>query len=207
MAVPDIPYTSGLPQVQSPVSWLNALNNVTGSLGDLGSILGNQARGDAQGQVAQGQLDNAANSNLINLYRSQQDAQNQAAQLDLERQQFGTTNRGQTAKQALIGALLGGGYQPTHVSVPGIQTANIGGGLASSLLSNPQTRAAMQTLFSKANNAQNTPLSFTGGNLVNAPTLTPVTKIQTGAAGKTGGFLQDLAGIGKVAATVLPFLF
>lgn len=183
---------------------LGALPSILGGMGDLGSVLGAQASGDQSAAFQQGQLNQGANSNLINLYGAQQNAQNQLAQLDLARQQVGTNNRAQTAKQALIGALLGGGMQPTHLSAGNVQGANVSGGLLNSLLSNPAARQAMLTMGSQASTAQNTPLSFQGGNLVQAPTLNPVPNVQNGGAkAKTGGILQD---IGSIAGAVAPFL-
>ncbi len=167
----------------------NKFQDLLSGLSGVGSVLGAQAKGDAQGQVSQGQLDNSNNSNLINLYNSAQNAQFQAGNQDLQRQQYATNNRATTAKQALIGALLGGGYQPSHI---GPVNPNSGGGLARSILGSPSAMAAMQTLNKQANTAQNTPLTFTGGNILAQPTLAPPTKISTGAAGKTGGFLQLL---------------
>lgn len=178
-------------------------STLTGSLGSLGSVLGQQAKGDAQGQVVQGQLDNANNANLINLFNVGQRAQFDAGNQDLERKQFATNNRAQTAKQALVAALLSGGFQPTSLSTPGIPQSSVSGGLARSLLSNPGTLAAMKTLGTQASDAQQTPLSFTGGNLLPMPTLAPPTKISTGVAGKTGGFLQDLGAV----APLLGLLF
>ena len=169
--VPTIPTpTSGLPSLAQPSS---DFQKILAMLGAPGSVLGAQAAGDTQGQVVQGQLDNQNNQNQIGLYNDAQNAQFQAGNQDLQRQQFATNNRGQTAKQALVGALLGGGYKPTSINVQGITPANVSGGLARSLLTDPKSLAAMQTLNSQASTAQNTPLSFTGGNVLTRPTLAP----------------------------------
>lgn len=180
------------------------LQSILSGAASLGSVLGKQAQGDASAQVQQGLLNNSNNSNMIGLYGQQQNAQNQAAQTDLERQQFGTNNRSQVAKQALIGKLLGGGLQPTSISVPGIKSAQFSGGLLNSLNSNPGALAAMQTLGNQASTAQNTPLKFTGGNLVTPPTLGAMPDVtKSTAKAKTGGILQDIGAIGK---DILPFL-
>src|SRR5215472_15552714 len=77
------------------------------SIGTLGGLLGKQAQGDNAAAVDQGQLNNAFNNSQIGLYGAQQTAQNQAANLDLERQAFTTNNRAANAKQALLASLLG----------------------------------------------------------------------------------------------------
>lgn len=184
------PFTGG-----ASLGLIPAINGVS-------SVLGAQQKGKAQGAATQAQLQDEHDRNAIALYQAQQAAQNQAAQTDLQRQQFGTTNRGTTAKQALIGALLGGGYKPSSLSVPGIPQASMSGGLARSILSDPNSQTAMKTLFSQANTAQNTPVSFTGGQIMTPPTMTPLPNVGG------SGFLSNLADIGQLAgaATAPSFL-
>src|SRR5579862_3406147 len=177
-----------------PVPGAGILGDVLKGAGSAGSVLGAQQAGKAKGALDQAGAQQGQDRNAISLYQAQQQAQNQAAQTDLERQQFATTNRGQTAKQALIGALLGGGYQPTQIAP---KSSIVSGGLARSLLNSPQTRAAMQTLNSQASTAQNTPLSFTGGNLVTPPSLTPLPQMGSGT-------LSDVANGLQLAGAVAP---
>lgn len=194
MPTPNIPTTVGFPSGSSDQAkpWWQQLGS---GLGDLGTVLGKQAQGDASAAAAQGNLDLGMNADLLNLYRSQQDAQNQAADLDLARQQFGTTNRAQVAKQALIGALLGGGYQPTQIG-PGFSS----GGLVRSLNSNPDALAALRTLGTQASTAQQTPLSFTGGQLITPPTLkTPTPVNQKSKKGFWGSIFQDIGAVAPLA--------
>ena len=196
--IPSIPTTSGIPS-QTDNSFLQNVQKILAGMSSPGTVLGAQAAGDAQGQQVQGQLDNQNNQNQIGLFNDLQNAQFQAGNQDLQRQQFATQNRGKTAQQALVGALLGGGYQPTHI---GPANPNTGGGLARSILGSPSAQAVGRPLNTQASTAQNTPLSFTGGNLLTPPTLAPPTKISTGASGKTGGFLQLVASL----APLLGFL-
>lgn len=166
--------------------------------GAVGSALGKQQQGKATGAIAEANAKQAQDRNAIAAYQAAQQAQNQAAQTDLERQQFGATNRAQTAKQALIGSLLGGGYQPTTISIPGVPQANVSGGLARNLLANPAARQAMSTLASQASTAQNTPLSFQGGNILPPPTLTPLPNVGG------SGALSNIADIGQIAGAAAP---
>src|SRR5579862_5405315 len=166
-----------------PVPGAGILGDVLKGAGSAGSVLGAQQAGKAKGALDQAGAQQGQDRNAISLYQAQQQAQNQAAQTDLERQQFATTNRGQTAKQALIGALLGGGYQPTQIAP---KSSIVSGGLARSLLNSPQTRAAMQTLNSQASTAQNTP-----------PSLTPLPQMGSGT-------LSDVANGLQLAGAVAP---
>jgi hypothetical protein len=204
-STPSIPLTTTLPDPSdnSFLQSLQKLNPLIGGLGDLGSVLGSQAKGDETTAAQQGLLNQGANSNAISLYNSQNAAQNQQAQTDLERKQFTNTNRATTAKQALIGALLGGGYQPISFGANGVT-----GGLANSLKSNPQSIAAMQDLYKQARTAQDTPLTFTGGNPVATPTLaaTPNLAAAGGTKSTAGGFLQDIGAIGGSLLKALPAL-
>lgn len=163
--------------------------------GDIGSVLGKQQEGAAKGKVDQATLNQGQDRNAISLYQAQQAAENQAAQTDLQRQQFGTQNRSSTAKQALIGALLGGGVTPTSFS--GGQAS---GGLMRSLNGNPDALAAMKTLGSQGSQAQNTPLLFSGGEMVKPPAMTAMPQVDQ------GGIMSTLAKLGELAGTASPYL-
>jgi hypothetical protein len=166
-----------------------------GAVGDAASVLGKQQQGAAQGKASQAALQNDHDRNALQLYQDQQAAQNQAAQTDLQRQQFATGNRSTTAKQALIGALLGGGVTPTSLS-----GGKASGGLLASLNGNPDALAAMKALGSQGSTAQNTPLTFAGGQMVQAPTLTKLPQVDN------GGLLSTLASIGQIAGSVSPYI-
>jgi hypothetical protein len=164
--------------------------------GDVGSVLGKQQQGKAQGQISQAELQQRQDANALASYQAQQAAQNQAAQTDLQRQQFSQDARGTNAKDALIASLLGSGsYAPTSVS-----GGKASGGLLASLNANPGALAAMQKLASQASAGQDTPASFTGGNLLTAPKLTALPQVDS------GGWLSTLANIGQLAGAAAPYL-
>ena len=164
--------------------------------GDVGSVLGKQQAGAAAGKIQQTDLNQRQDQNALARYVTEQNAQNTAANTDLQRKQFETNNRGATARQALIGMLLGGGtYQPTKVGPGGAS-----GGLLNSLNANPEALAALKTLGTQAGTAQNTPLQFQGGNVLTPPPLTSVPKIDD------GGWLSTLARIGELAGAASPYV-
>lgn len=172
-----------------------ALGPLLGGIGDAASVLGKQEQGKAQGKAAQAQLQQGQDRNAVDLYQAQQNAQNQAGQLDLQRKGFDTANRSASAKQALIGALLGGGVTPTSIGPSGAS-----GGLLRSLNGNPDALAALKLLGSQGSTAQTTPLQFQGGTMVAPPTLTPLPAIDN------GGVLSALARIGEIGGALSPYI-
>lgn len=184
---------------------LGAIPIIGPALSNLGSTLGKQQQGAAAGAATQAQIQDEHDRNAIANYQAQQTAQNQAAQTDLERQQFGLDRRGTNAKDAFIGALLGHGLQPT---VPG---AVIQSSLLKSLNSNPAAMAAMTDLSGQAQTGLDTPATFTGGQLVTPPTMTALPDVGTGASSLAKGlqlagvaapsFLEILKRIGQHAGT------
>lgn len=147
-------------------------NGLASALSGAGKTTGDAAAAMAKQQLAEGQLANQANSNLNQQYGIGQNAQMEAGNLDLARQNFTNENRATTARQALVAALLKN-YTPSQVSVPGVKQATISGGLQQAL-QNPQAQSTLQTLFDQASKAQNTPVSFSGGQILQAPQLTPL---------------------------------
>lgn len=175
-----------------PIPGANILSKGLSMAGDVGSVLGKQQAGTAAGKVQQTELNQRQDQNALANYIAQQNAQNTAANTDLQRKSFETSNRSSTAKQALIGALLGGGITPTSIS-----GGHASGGLLQSLNSNPDAMGAMKLLGSQAGSAQANPSAFTGGQMVTPPTLTPVPKIDDGGAGSTiAKILQVIGALG-----------
>lgn len=168
---------------------------VLSGVGDVASVLGKQQQGKAQGQQAQESANLSRDRNLLDRYQLEQQAQNQAAQTDLQRKQFTTSDRGDTAKQALIGALLGGGLTPSSLS-----GGKVSGGLLQSLNGNPEALMALKKLAASAGSAQDAPPQFTGGQILQAPQLSAPTKIDN------GGFLSTLANIGQLAGAASPYI-
>lgn len=166
------------------------------------SVLGSQQKGKAEGAVTQAGVTQAQDRNALALYQAKQDAENQAAQTDLQRQQFGANEQGRNAKNAIYAALLGGGMPRTSVSVPGVQNASVSGGLMDALKNNPDALASLATLKGQANTSLTSGPKFTGGGMVAPPTLTPLP--DTG--GKGNSFLNALASIGQIIGAVSPLL-
>jgi hypothetical protein len=167
---------------------LTAGGGLLDKVGSAGTVLGGQQGGANNARVAQGQLDLSRDRNAIDLYGSQQGAQNTAAQLDLQRKGFETNDRSATAKQALIGALLSGKIDPTSFA-----GGKASGGLLRALQANPEALSAMQRMGGSAGQAQVKPLEFTGGQMVAPPTLSAPQKIDTG-----GGAMGTIAKIAQV---------
>lgn len=165
------------------------------------SILGKQQEGKAAGAASQAQIQQGQDRNAISLYQAQQGAENDAAQRDLERQKFGAGEQGRNAKNAIYAALLGGGIPRTSINVPGIPSANVSGGLMEALKNNPEALASLSMLKGQANTALEKGPTFTGGNRVAAPTMTPLPDM-----GKGSGFLSAIANIGQIIGGVSPYM-
>lgn len=175
---------------------LAALPAILGGVGDAASVLGKQQEGAAAGRAKQGEATQAQDRNAISLYGQEQSAQNAAAQTDLDRKKFTTSDRGTNAKQALMAQLLQGGVPRSNVGVSGITPATMGPSLSDNLLKNPDALATLKTLGTQASGALNNPAPFTGGATVAPPTLTALP-----TESKSSSFLDTLARIGQIAGT------
>jgi hypothetical protein len=174
------------------MGFLSVLGKIGGSLLGLGNVLGGQQEGAAKGQLTQAQVQQGQDRNAIDLYSRQQGAQQDAGQLDLQRKGFETNDRSATAKQALIGALLGGKMSPT--SITGGKSS---GGLLAALQANPDALGAMQRLGGSAGQAQIKPLQFTGGEMLKAPTMTPLPNTSKGS-----NLLSTIARIAQIGGGI-----
>jgi hypothetical protein len=169
---------------------LTGLGGALDGIGKAGAVMGGQQGGANNARVAQGQLDLSRDRNALDLYNSQQGAQFSAGQQDLQRKGFETSDRSSTAKQALIGALLGGKMDPTSIK-GGVAS----GGLLRALQANPDALGAMQRLGGSAGQAQIKPLEFTGGQMVAPPSLSAPQKIDVGG-GKLGALSKIMQVLG-----------
>lgn len=153
------------------------------------SAYGKQQQGKATGAVQQAGVTQNQDQNALARYIAMQNAQNSAANTDLQRQQFTQNSRGTNAKQAIIGALMGG-FSPTGSVSSGVTKA----------MTSPEARAAMMELNRQGLTAQFTPPSFTGGNTLTPP---PQTKLPD-----VGGnsFLTTLASLAQLAGAASPYL-
>ena len=168
---------------------LTGAGGILDKVGKAGAIAGGQQAGANNARVAQGQLDISRDRNVLDRYGLEQSAQNQAGQLDLQRKGFETQNRGATAKQALIAALLNGGLPSTSIA-----GGKASGGLVEKLRADPDAMAAMRNLHGQADKAQMAPLQFSGGEILQAPQLSAPQKIDIGNKG-LGNILTKIAQI------------
>lgn len=170
-----------------------------------GGLLGKGAQKSAEGRMSEANLLQGQDALRNQQYTTRQNAETQAANTDLQRKNFEENSRGGRAKQALIGQLLsGGGLQDAHINVPGIQTAQVSGGLRPSALgAGGQNVAAL--LAKLAEEKMQTPESYTGGNVLTPPQLSGIPKASgwEKAAG-IGGILGTLGGsVGGLMQSVM----
>ena len=173
--------------------------------GDIGQIAGGAAGGAANARQLQAQNILTQDQLRNQQYGTQQGAEMQAGNLDLSRKNFSEGARGNRAKQALIASILGGGFQPTQVSVPGIKNAQISGGLAASL-KNPGAQASMAELMKQALAAQMQQGSeageqFSGGSVLTPPKLSELPK-----AGKMENIMGGVGLGGSLLSSILPLI-
>src|SRR5262245_9670802 len=170
------------------------------ALGGVGDVLGKQQAGAAQGQASQAALQQGQDRNAVDLYGQQQNAQDKAAQLDLQRKAYDTQSRSAAGKQALL-AMLMSDYKPSQVSVPGVTNATVSGGMGDTIRNNPQILSLLKSIADKGVMDQATPNTFTGGDLVKAPTLTPLPQ-----QSKTNSILNTIARIAQIGGAVAPMI-
>lgn len=156
----------------------------------LGKVFGGASEASAQNQLERQQLEQNRNRQLIDLYGTQQGAQMQQGQLDLQRQAFQSGEEGTRLKRALLGQLLGNA-QALDIDIPGIQKPKMTGGLSVNSLGQggrdigaEMTARALMQLRAQP--------KYEGGQILQAPTIAPI--------GKTGGngFLNALGTIGSL---------
>ncbi len=161
---------------------MKALSKAPTALSALGNVASNASAGRAAGREKEIDIEAKRDQLRNQQYGTQQGAEMNAGQLDLQRKNFTEGARGGRAKQALLADLIGG-YQPTRVSVAGVKNADISGG--------PQLGAggkqAMAELSRQALLAQLSPDEFTGGKVMAPPSLS-----QLPQAGKLDSFLNTL---------------
>ncbi len=151
------------------LSFLPALLGIGGALG---SLFGGIGKGRAEGRAQEADLLTRRDAVEANKYGTAQGAQMQAGNLDLARKGFTEDARGGRAKQALIGDLLSR-IQDANVSVPGIQSASVSGGIRPSALGSLGRESAGE-LARQALMAQMTPDQFQGGQILQPPRASPL---------------------------------
>lgn len=158
-------------------------------------VAGQTAAGRAAGRQAETVLNNQRDALSGSQYSTAQQALMNAGTLDLQRQQFMENSRGGRAKQALIGSLLQN-LQDVNISVPGIKTAQVSGGLRPSALG-AGGKAAAGELEKQALLKMLQGDEFTGGDILPMPGLTPMPQ-----AGKLDSILGALGTFGSMAGAI-----
>jgi len=146
-----------------------------------------QQQGKAQGAAQQAGIQQQQDRDATSNYSVAQNAQMQAGQQDLDRQKFVQSSMGTNARDAMIGALLGG-FQPRSK-----------GGIVGGLLT-PEFAASAKELNRQGLEKQFTPASFTGGAVLPQPGLT--------ALPDTGGntYANALAAVAQLVGAASPYL-
>lgn len=168
----------------------------------LGRVFGGASEGRATQQANQAQFEQRRADTLADIFRTQQGAQLQQGQLDLQRKQFDSSEERDRLKRALVSQILGNA-QNLDVSVPGVPKASISGGLGASSLGG-DGRAIAQMIRQRAISQLGQPTNWQGGQILNAPNLPAVPKQGGGgllnALGLVGSVLGGLGGGGGSAA-------
>jgi hypothetical protein len=175
-----------------PIPW-GAIIGAGGQIA--GAIAANRAAGRAQETGLNTNRDAVGTSQ----YGVGQNAQMQAGQLDLSRQQFGEEARSRRARQAMIGDLLAN-IQDINVSVPGIQNASVTGGLRPSAMGE-LGRGAGSELSKQALLRLLQGDTFTGGEILPMPGLTP-----TPQANGLDRLLSVGGSLGSLSGAIAPYL-
>lgn len=184
-AVGAAPFTGGASLAALPA--ISAMSQIAGS------AAASREKGRNDATALNTQRDALAGSQ----FNTAQNAEMQAGQLDLQRQQFADQQRGARTKQAMLGDLLAN-IQDVNIDVPGITAAKISGGLRPSAMS-ARGRQAGEQLNQQALQKLLQGDTFTGGQLLQRPGLTPMPKPNAmdsilGALGTYGSLASGVLG-------------
>jgi hypothetical protein len=153
------------------MSWVDLLKDPN-TYAAIAQVAGQAAGGKSDQRMQQSQVTNQSNLSDLALYSAAQNAQNQAGQLDLNRKSFSEDARGGRAKQALLADLLSN-IKDVNISVPGVQNANVSGGLRPSAIGSTG-QSSLAELAKQALQAQLAGDEFTGGKILPTPEYKPM---------------------------------
>jgi hypothetical protein len=165
---------------------------ILGAISGIGSILGGGGKASSDARQQQAMLQLGQDRARTDQYGIGQQAQMALANTDLARKTHEEDARGGRAKQALIGALLGGGLQDVNIDTPGIPKTTISGGLRPSALGE-SGRAAGSLLNQQALMKMLQGDTYQGGNILQAPGVQNTPK---------AGWLEKLGGIAGTAGAL-----
>jgi len=174
---------------------------ILGAISGIGSIFGGGAKASSDSRNQQAMLQLAQDRAKTDQYGIGQNAQFQLANTDLARKGFEEDARGSRAKQAIIGALLGGGLQDVNIDTPGIPKTTISGGLRPSALG-ASGRAGGQLLNQQALMKMLQGDTYQGGQIMQAPGVQATPK--AGFMEKLGGILGTAGAVAGGLGQVLP---
>lgn len=112
------------------------------------------------------------NSTLADVYGTQQGAETDAGRLNLDRNKFDLDSEGARMKRALIGSLLGN-MEDSKLSMPGVTTASVSGGLRPSTLGQGGHDASAEMVARALQQVRNGN-SYSGGSVLAPPSLADV---------------------------------
>jgi hypothetical protein len=168
------------------------LNLIPGIASAIGSLFGGGAKASGEARERQAALQLGQDRARTDQYGIGQQAQMALANTDLARKSFEEDSRGNRAKQALLGALLGN-LQDVNISTPGIKQTTITGGLRPSALGEGG-RAAGNLLNQQALMKMLQGDTFQGGQILQAPGVQ--------ATPKAGGFEKFAGTLGSIGSIV-----
>ncbi len=157
------------------MNWTELLKSVAtnpDTYAAIGQIAGNASAGKSDQRMQDTANTNAFNNSDTARYQTQQAAQNQAGQLDLQRKMFSEDARPGRAKQAMLADLLSN-LQDININVPGIQNANVTGGLRASTMG-ATGKASAAELGKQALAKLLEGDTFTGGEVLQPNAMAPM---------------------------------
>jgi hypothetical protein len=176
-ATGGIPGASTAAKAGTGMNWTELLKSVAtnpDTYAAIGHIAGNASAGRSDQRMQDTANTNAFNNSDTARYQTEQAAQNQAGQLDLQRKMFSEDARPGRAKQAMLADLLSN-LQDISINVPGIQNANVTGGLRASTMG--QTgKASAAELGKQALAKLLEGDTFTGGEVLQPNPMAPMPK-------------------------------
>jgi hypothetical protein len=159
----------------------------------IGKLFGGASKGRAEGRAAETQVLQQQDQTALQRFLAAQNAQNTAAQTDLQRKQYSLQAPGQRAQNSTRGDILATLQKPTAAQ-QAHPRANVIDFLQGAPELSANTRALGTKMSQQALDSQDAGDTFTGGNLLLVPQASPLPQ-----AGKLDKFLNVGSTIGGLA--------